>query len=163
MASNRFVIDGICHPYNFSEENLKGRFGRIFDDVLYAFHPLLNPPETVLSKEEWQHDWQNDEFLETAFLEGETDMACVHSGPVFDPYHVGFVSVEKGQPLDLGSRPGLRGGGERGRLRARQHDPYQDPLHLHPPRFRPGLRRAGGSTRRRGGRGRPGADRRAPQ
>jgi NAD(P)-dependent dehydrogenase (short-subunit alcohol dehydrogenase family) len=30
-----------CHRYNFSEENLKGRFGRIFNDVLYAFHPLL--------------------------------------------------------------------------------------------------------------------------
>jgi hypothetical protein len=44
------VIDGICHPYNFSEENLNGRFGRIFDDILYAFHPLINPPETVLSK-----------------------------------------------------------------------------------------------------------------
>jgi hypothetical protein len=44
-----FVIDGICHPYNFSEENLRGRFGRIFNDVLYAFHPLLTPPETALS------------------------------------------------------------------------------------------------------------------
>ncbi len=30
----QFVMDGICHPYNFSEENLKGRFGRIFNDVL---------------------------------------------------------------------------------------------------------------------------------
>ena len=39
-----FVIDGVCHPYNFSEENLKSRFGRIFNDVLFAFHPLLNPP-----------------------------------------------------------------------------------------------------------------------
>ncbi len=41
MASDPFVIDGVCHPYNFSDENLKGRFGRIFNDVLYAFHPLL--------------------------------------------------------------------------------------------------------------------------
>lgn len=90
------MIDGICHPYNFSEENLKGRFGRIFNDVLYAFHPLLNPPETVLSKEELQHDWQNDEFLETMFLESDTDVACVHSVPVFDAYHDGLVSVEKG-------------------------------------------------------------------
>lgn len=39
-----FVIDGICRPYNFSEENLRGRFGRVFNDVPYAFHPLLNPP-----------------------------------------------------------------------------------------------------------------------
>ena len=41
MASDPFVIDGVCHPYNFSDENLKGRFGRIFNDVLYAFHLLL--------------------------------------------------------------------------------------------------------------------------
>ncbi len=35
------MIDGICHPYNFSEENLRGRFGcifthRIFGDVYAA-------------------------------------------------------------------------------------------------------------------------------
>ncbi len=68
MAADQFLIDGICHPYNFSEENFKGLFGRIFNDVPYAFHPLLNQPETVPSKDEWQHDWQNDEFLETMFL-----------------------------------------------------------------------------------------------
>ena len=50
----------------------------------------------MLSKEEWQHDWQNDQFLETMFLESDTDMACVHSVPVFDAYHNGLVSVEKG-------------------------------------------------------------------
>ena len=99
MAADQFVIDGICHPYNFSEENLRGRFGRIFNDVLYAFHPLLTPPETALSKEEWQHDWQNDEFMETMLLESETDMVCVHSVPVFDAYYDGLVSVEKGADL----------------------------------------------------------------
>jgi len=64
--------------------------------VPYAFHPLLNPPETVPSKDEWQHDWQNDEFLEPMFLESETDMACVHSPPIFGAYHDGLISVEKG-------------------------------------------------------------------
>ena len=34
MASDQFVIDGICHPCSFSERNLKGRFGRIFNDML---------------------------------------------------------------------------------------------------------------------------------
>ena len=57
MATDQFVIDGICHPYNFSQENLNGRFGRIFNDVHYAFHPLNNPPETALSEDEWEHDW----------------------------------------------------------------------------------------------------------
>ncbi len=36
MAADQFVIDGVCHSYNFSEENLKGRFGRIFKDLLTA-------------------------------------------------------------------------------------------------------------------------------
>jgi hypothetical protein len=75
VATGQFVIDGICHPYYFSEENLKGRFGCIFNDVLYAFHPLLNPPETALSKDEWQHDWHNEEVLQTMFLESDTDKA----------------------------------------------------------------------------------------
>ena len=99
MASDQFVIDGICHPYNFSEENLRGRFGRIFNDVLWAFHPLLTPPEVALSKDEWEHDWQNDEFMETMLLESDTDMVCVHSIPVFDAYYDGLVSVEKGADL----------------------------------------------------------------
>ncbi len=99
MASDRFVIDGIAHPYNFSEENLNGRFGRIFNDILYAFHPLINPPETVLSKDEWQHDWQTDEFMETMFLESDTDLVCVHSTPIYDAYHDGLVSIEKGADL----------------------------------------------------------------
>jgi hypothetical protein len=68
MSTDQFVIDGIYHPYNFSEENLKGLFGRIFNDVLDAFHPLLNLPETALSKDEWQHYTQNDKFLGTMFL-----------------------------------------------------------------------------------------------
>ena len=99
MARDQFVIDGICHPYNFSEANLKGRFGRMFNDILYGFHPLINPPETVLSKEEWQHDWQTDEFMETMFLESDTDMVCVHSTPIYDAYHDGLVSIEKGAEL----------------------------------------------------------------
>lgn len=47
MATYTFVIGGICHSYSFSEENLKGRFGRIFNDVLYAFHPLLKQGRDV--------------------------------------------------------------------------------------------------------------------
>ena len=98
MATNQFVIDSISHPYTFSQESPNGRLGRIFNDVLHAFHPLLNPPEIMLSKEEWQHDWQNDEFLETMLLESDTDVACVYS-TTFDAYHDGLISVEKGTDL----------------------------------------------------------------
>lgn len=44
MASRQFVIDGIAYPYNFSEENPNGRFGRIINDIIYTFHPLINNP-----------------------------------------------------------------------------------------------------------------------
>ncbi len=99
MATDQFVIDGISHPYTFSQEHPNGRFERILNDVLYALHPLLNPPETVLSKEEWQHDWQPDEFLETMLLERDTDVARVQSSPIFDAYHNGLISVVSGADL----------------------------------------------------------------
>ena len=73
------VVDGICHPYNFSEENSRGRFERIFNGVLCAFYPLIQPPQPVLSKEEWQRDWQDDEFVETMFLESDTGIRYVHA------------------------------------------------------------------------------------
>ena len=38
-----FIIDGVCHPYNFAPENLNGRFGRIFNDVMNSYHPVVNP------------------------------------------------------------------------------------------------------------------------
>jgi hypothetical protein len=90
-----FLIDGTCHPYNFSKENLVGRFGKGFADVLYSYHPNVNPPEFALSRDEWNRDWQAEEFIETMFLESDLDMACVHSLPIFDAFHDGGSSAEK--------------------------------------------------------------------
>lgn len=91
-----FIIDGVCHPYNFSRENQRGRFGQIFTDILWSFHPLVNPPSNQLSQDAWQRDWPVDEFVETMLLESETDLLCVHSTPIYDAYVDGLVSVEKG-------------------------------------------------------------------
>lgn len=91
-----FIIDGVCHPYNFEKANLNGRFGEIFNDVMFSFHPLVNPPDAALSREEWEHNWQPLEFLETMLLESKTDVCCVHSTPIYDAYHDGLVSNEKG-------------------------------------------------------------------
>ncbi len=95
----QFVIDGVCHPYNFSEENLRGRFERIFNDVLFSFYPPTDRPDTMLTKDEWQHNWQNDEFLESMLLESDMDMVCVHSIPLYGAYHDGLVTIEKGTDL----------------------------------------------------------------
>lgn len=91
-----FTIDGTCHPYNFSPENLKGRFGQGFADVLYSYHPNVNPPEVALSREEWGRDWQAREFVDTMLLESDLDMACMHSLPIFDAFHDGGSSADKG-------------------------------------------------------------------
>lgn len=94
-----FVADAVCHPYNFAHENLRGRYGKMFADVMYAAHPIINPPDRQLSRAEWDRDWQVDEFIETMLLESETDLLCVHSLPIFDAFHDGLVSVEKGAEL----------------------------------------------------------------
>jgi uncharacterized protein len=91
-----FTIDGVCHPYNFAKENLNGRFGRIFNDVMHSFHPLVNPPGRAMSRQEWERDWQPQEFIETMLLESWTDMCAVHSTPIYDAYGDGLVSNEKG-------------------------------------------------------------------
>lgn len=94
--SRPFVIDGVCHPYNFSLPNLNGRFGRIFNDVMYSFHPLVNPSDAALTREAWEYDWPPQTFIETMLLESWTDICCVHSTPIYDAYHDGLVSNEKG-------------------------------------------------------------------
>lgn len=94
--SRPFIIDGVCHPYNFAQDNLNGRFGRIFNDVMHSFHPLINPPGRAMSRQEWERDWQPQEFIETMLLESWTDMCAVHSTPIYDAYADGLVSNEKG-------------------------------------------------------------------
>jgi predicted TIM-barrel fold metal-dependent hydrolase len=92
--SEMFVIDGVCHPYNFSPENEKGRFGQIFNDVLYSYHPAINPASVALSRRDWSRRWEPQEFLETMLLESDTDMICVHSLPIFDAYKDGGAPAE---------------------------------------------------------------------
>lgn len=91
-----FLIDGTCHPYNFSVDNLVGRFGKAFCDVLYSYHPNVNPSEFAMSRDEWNRDWQPQEFIDTMFLESELDMICMHSLPIFDAFKDGGSSTEKG-------------------------------------------------------------------
>jgi hypothetical protein len=91
-----FIIDGVCHPYNFAQGNLNGRFGQIFNDVMHSFHPLVNPAGKAMTRSEWEHDWQPQEFIETMLLESWTDLCTVHSTPIYDAYHDGLVSNEKG-------------------------------------------------------------------
>ncbi|MES1943929.1 amidohydrolase 2 [Salinisphaera sp. PC39] len=90
-----FVIDGVCHPYNFSPANTRGRFGEMFSESLYSYFPYVNPPEIQFPKEAWLREWQPEEFIETMLLESHTDMLCVHSLPIYDAYEDGLAAHDK--------------------------------------------------------------------
>ena len=97
--ADRFIVDGVCHPYNFAPENQRGRFGSIFTDVMHSYYPLVNPPDVQFSREQWEREWQPDEFIETMLLESDTDICAVHTLPIYDAYVDGLVETEKGYRL----------------------------------------------------------------
>jgi uncharacterized protein len=97
-AQRPFVADAVAHPYNFTAENQRGRYGRAFTDVMWSAYPIINP-DRRLTREQWERDWGVDEFVETMLLESPTDMLCVHSLPIFDAYRDGLVAMEKGAEL----------------------------------------------------------------
>lgn len=92
------IIDGVCHPYNFAPENIRGRFGQKFAEVMHSFHPNVNPPGH-LTTEEWYREWGVDEFIGTMLLESETDICCVHTLPIYDAFRDGLVETAKGREL----------------------------------------------------------------
>lgn len=96
--SKPLVIEGVSHAYQLHPENTRGRYGEIFSEVMWSFHPPTNGPH-ALTREQWIRDWQADEFMETVFLESHTDMVCTHSIPVYDAYHAGAQSIERGAEL----------------------------------------------------------------
>jgi predicted TIM-barrel fold metal-dependent hydrolase len=97
--AERFIVDGVCHPYNFAPDNQRGRFGRLFTDVMHSYYPLVNPPEIQFSREQWEREWQTDEFIDTMLLESDTDLCCVHTLPIYDAYVDGLVATDKGVQL----------------------------------------------------------------
>lgn len=97
--SERFIIDGVCHPYNFAPDNQRGRFGKLFTDVMYSYYPLVNPPEIQFSREEWEREWGTEEFIDTMLLESDTDVCCVHTLPIYDAYEDGLTATDKGVQL----------------------------------------------------------------
>ncbi|MFA4928054.1 MAG: amidohydrolase family protein [Patulibacter sp.] len=93
------IVDAVCHPYNFTAENQRGRYGQMFTDVMWSAYPYINPPDQQMTREQWTRDWGTDEFIETMLLESETDICCVHTLPIFDAYRDGLVAMEKGAEL----------------------------------------------------------------
>ena len=36
------IIDGVSHAYQLNPENFRGRYGQIFADVMWSFHPVCS-------------------------------------------------------------------------------------------------------------------------
>lgn len=97
--AERFIIDGVCHPYNFASDNQRGRFGKLFTDVMHSYYPLVNPPEIQFTRAQWEREWQTEEFIDTMLLESDTDICAVHTLPIYDAYGDGLVATDKGVAL----------------------------------------------------------------
>ena len=92
-----FVVDAVAHTYNQTRQNFRRPLGSV--NGAYAFHEMTNPPESRLTPDQWEHDWQPEEFIDTMLLESQTDLVCMHSVPLFDYAVDGLVSNPKGAEL----------------------------------------------------------------
>ena len=91
------IIDAVAHAYNQSRDNLRAVLSSV--NGAYSYHVICNPPEHRLTEDEWSHDWQPDEFIETMLLESTTDIVCMHSVPLFEYAIDGLVTNAKGAYL----------------------------------------------------------------
>lgn len=94
-----FVIDGVAHAYNFDPKNWKHVGADGNPVVSHSWHKATVPKPYQLTAQEWLNDWKGLEFMETMLLESATDMICMHSVPLFDAFHDGLVSIDKGAAL----------------------------------------------------------------
>ncbi len=92
-----FIIDAVAHAYNFDLNNYYNRASPIAG--AYNYHLICNPPEHRLTVEQWAHDWQPEEFIDTMLLESTTDLVCMHSVILTDFTRDGLVTNAKGAYL----------------------------------------------------------------
>lgn len=96
------IIDGVIHAYNFSESNLayppySARFGQ----GTYSHHRMWSPADSdyILRPEEFLTDFDEEVVAEAVFAESPVDVAVFHATPIYDFFHDGLVSLEKGARL----------------------------------------------------------------
>jgi predicted TIM-barrel fold metal-dependent hydrolase len=97
MHGNSLVVDGVVHAYNWIEPNWNSEWAPVFSEAGYGFHYMCSPnDEYMLTKEEFQVDWQVEQLEQVLFAESGVDIAVYHSVPLHDHYKDGLSALEKG-------------------------------------------------------------------
>ena len=102
MKDGVFVIDAHTGYWDASPENCRNKYGEAFVETFYAFHNGFNPatePQWTMDYERTFRKVDPDWYLETMFVEGDSDMAILSTQVLMDFYHTGFTHPERNAEL----------------------------------------------------------------
>jgi uncharacterized protein len=100
MIDDVFVIDATVHNYNVHDSNVQdNRWARGLRDMLYKFHSKWQPAEIQVPFEAYCQDWSCDLFVNTMFLESQTDLGGTQNLRLDSWFRDGLVSFEKNVEL----------------------------------------------------------------
>jgi predicted TIM-barrel fold metal-dependent hydrolase len=95
-----FVIDATVHNYNVHDDNIQAnRWARDLREMLYQFHSKWQPSDVQVPYETYCDDWSCELFVETMFLESQTDVGGTQNLRLDSWFHDGLVSFEKNVEL----------------------------------------------------------------
>lgn len=91
-----FIIDAVAHPYNHLPENYADpASAAVISELSYQIGGVGSPePKYDLPHDVYISDWSPEDVANVLFRETATDIAVVHTLPLFC-YHDGFCSAEK--------------------------------------------------------------------
>ncbi|MCW2527183.1 MAG: amidohydrolase [Pseudonocardiales bacterium] len=95
MLGNKFVIDGVVHPFNMRPDNSRNGLGGEVVETVRGLQKNWNPPELVLPDEMYDTDWTVQQLSDTMFRETNVDIAVNHHLPLYSWFHDGSVSRQK--------------------------------------------------------------------
>jgi hypothetical protein len=97
MVDDALVVDAVVHAYNWAEPNHRNELAAAFSSAGHGLHCLISPDDDYrATAEEFIRDWPVQAIEQAVFAESQIDFVAFHSVPLWDYYHDGLVSVEKG-------------------------------------------------------------------
>lgn len=106
MRDGHFVVDGVVHAYNLDESNYVIEESKRFADGVYRHHQTYQRgyEQFVQPRDEFMSDYPVEGVLE-AWDDAGVDVISYHGLPLWDYFHDGMSTIEKGKRLRE-ERPG---------------------------------------------------------
>lgn len=96
MIDGEIVVDGVCHAYNYSPENMTGPETHGYVEYVHQTHARLTPPEFQWGIEDIRRDIDTEFMAHAMFAESQVDVAIQHTVVMYGWWKDGMVRVEKG-------------------------------------------------------------------